>query len=270
MRVNRISARRCLVAAAAVGAVTAAGMGALSAASGQAAPAAHAASGKLTVLGAASLSLVFPKIYPSCASTGSSSCAKYTFNGSGTLETDIEQGAPADVYAAANSKDPDALYAKGLVEKPVEFATNELVMVVPPDNPAHITSVNDITKKGVKIVVCNAAQPCGDYASTVFMNLGITTAADKNIVSTETDVTQVLAEVAAGQADVGFVYITDAKSVPGKVKVILLPARAMPGTQDWIAIVKGSKSQAAAKAFVNLVLSKRGQSTLAAAGFGKP
>ena len=214
-----------------------------------------------TVFGAASLSLVFPKI---------DAQAKYTFNGSGSLETDIEQGAPADVYAAANEKDPDALYAMKLVDKPVEFATNRLVMVVPKSNPAHITSVSDITKKGVKIVVCNASQPCGDYASTIWMTLGITKAATKNVVSYENDVTQVLAEIELGQADVGFVYYTDAKSAGGKVKVIELPAKAMPGTSDWISVVTKSKKQAAAKAFVALVLSAKGQATLRAAGFGKP
>ena len=92
-----------------------------------------------TVLAAASLTKVFPKIDPS---------AKYTFGGSGALETDIEQGAPADVFAAASPKQPAALFAKGLVEKPVEFATNTLVLIVPKSNPAHITSVSDITKPG--------------------------------------------------------------------------------------------------------------------------
>jgi molybdate transport system substrate-binding protein len=214
-----------------------------------------------TVFGAASLSLVFPKLDPQ---------AKYDFNGSGSLETDIEQGAPADVYAAANEKDPDALYAMKLVSKPVEFATNRLVMIVPKSNPAHLTSVYGITRKGIKIVVCNASQPCGDYASTVWANLGITNAATKNVVSYENDVTQVLAEIELGQADVGFVYYTDALSAGGKVKIIELPAKAMPGTSDWIAVVTKSKDQAAAKAFVSLVLSAKGQATLKAAGFGKP
>jgi molybdate transport system substrate-binding protein len=260
MRVSEIGTHRRITAAALAGAIALAALVATSAAPVRAAAVAHPASSELTVLGAASLSLVLPKI----------ASEKYTFGGSGGLETDIEQGAPADVYAAANAKDPDALYAKGLVYKPVEFATNLLVMIVPEDNPAHITSVNDITKKGVKIVVCNVNQPCGDYASTVFANLGITTAADKNIVSEETDVTQVLAEIASGQGDVGFVYITDALTAPGKVKVIKLPAKAMPGTQDWIAVVKATKQLAAANAYVKLVLSSKGQSTLKAAGFGAP
>ena len=92
-----------------------------------------------TVLAAASLTKVFPQIDPG---------AKYTFAGSDALEVQIEQGAPADVFAAASPKQPAALYAKGLVSKPVEFATNMLVLIVPKSNPAHITSVTDITKPG--------------------------------------------------------------------------------------------------------------------------
>lgn len=259
MRVSGIGTRRRVAAATLVGAIGVAALVATSAPAGQAA-AARPASSALTVLGAASLSTVLPTI----------ATEKYTFAGSGGLETDIEQGAPADVYAAANPKDADALHAKGLVYKPVEFATNTLVMIVPQDNPAHITTVGDITRKGVKIVVCNVNEPCGDYASTVFANLGITKAADRNIVSQETDVTQVLAEIAAGQGDVGFVYITDALTAKGKVRYITLPAKAMPGTQDWIAVVKATKQKAAANAFVKLVLSAKGQAILKAAGFGAP
>ena len=220
-----------------------------------------AAASPPTVLAAASLTKVFPQIDPN---------AKYTFGGSGALETDIEQGAPADVFAAASPKQPAQLFAKGLVDKPVEFATNTLVMIVPAANPAHINSVSDITKPGIKLVICNASVPCGDYARTAFKNLGITSAAMKNVVSQTTDVTQTLADVALGQADAGFVYITDAKAAAGKVKVIRLPAKAKPGAKDFIAVVKSGKNQAAAKAFVAEVLSSAGQAKLSADGFGKP
>jgi molybdate transport system substrate-binding protein len=213
------------------------------------------------VLAAASLTKVLPEIDPS---------AKYTFGGSGALETDIEQGAPADVFAAASPKQPAQLYAKGLVGKPVEFATNTLVLIVPRTNPAHITSVADITKPGVKLVICNATVPCGDYARTAFTNLGITTAAMKNVVSQTTDVTQTVADVALGQADAGFVYITDAKAANGRVAVVRLPSQAQPETQDFITVIKAGAHQAAAKALVASVLSASGQAKLKAAGFGKP
>ncbi|HEY5319201.1 MAG TPA: molybdate ABC transporter substrate-binding protein [Solirubrobacteraceae bacterium] len=213
------------------------------------------------VLAAASLTNVMPMIDAN---------AKYTFGGSGALATDVEQGAPADVYAAASPKDPAVLLAKGLIDKPVPFATNTLVMIVPKSNPAHITSVNDITKKGVKIIICNVTVPCGDYARTAFTNLGITTPAMKNVVSQATDVTQVVADVASGAADVGFVYITDADSAKGKVDVVRLPAKAKPGTVDEIAVVKKAPVPSAATAFVASVLAAKGQATLKAAGFGPP
>jgi molybdate transport system substrate-binding protein len=224
-------------------------------------PSSSAASAVPTVFAAASLTKVFPKLEPA---------AKYTFGGSGALQTQIEQGAPADVYAAASPKQPAALYAKGMVQRPVEFATNTLVLIVPKSNPAHITSVADITKPGVKLVICNASVPCGDYARKAFANLGITSPAMKNVVSQTTDVTQTVAQVALGQADAGFVYITDAKAAGGKVTVVPLPAKAKPSAQDFIAVVKGGHNQAAAQAFVRKVLSPAGQAKLHAAGFGKP
>jgi molybdate transport system substrate-binding protein len=214
-----------------------------------------------TVLAAASLSNVFPKI---------ESNAQFTFGGSGALAMDIEQGEPANVYAAASSKDPAALFARGLIDKPIEFATNRLVLIVPKSNPAHITSVSDITRPGVKLVICNASVPCGDYARTAFANLGITSAAMKNVVSQTTDVTQTVADVALGQADAGFVYITDAVAAKGKVSVVELPAKAKPRTEDFVAVVKGGKDQSAAEAFVDAVMSPAGQAKLRAAGFGKP
>ena len=214
-----------------------------------------------TVFAAASLTKVFPMI---------DSNAKYTFGGSDSLQMQIQQGAPADVFAAASPKQPAALYAKKLVDKPVEFATNRLVLIVPKSNPAHITSVNDITKPGVKLVICQAAVPCGDYARKAFENLGITEQAMKNVVSQTTEVTQTVAQVATGQADAGFVYITDAKAAAGKVRVIELPAKAKPHTTDFITVVKAGKNQSAAQAFVKKVLSPQGQATLQAAGFGKP
>ena len=249
----RTTVTTAAVAVAALGGATLAALGGTAVAAGS-------TSAKPTVLAAASLTDIFPKIYPD---------ASFTFGGSGALETDIEQGAPADVFASASPTQADQLYAKHLVDRPVEFATNLLVLIVPRRNPAHIRSVNDITRPGVKLVICNATVPCGDYARDVFTDLGITKAAMRNVVSQATDVTQVVAQVSLGQADAGFVYITDARTAAGKVKVIDLPAKAKPHTQDWIAVVRAGKHQAAAKAFVNAVLSSAGQAKLRAAGFGR-
>ncbi len=265
--------RRAWAAAVAIGATVAlalAGCGSSSSStthaagagsSGGSSTASSTPGGGPTVLAAASLTKVFPEISPN---------AKYTFGGSGALETDIEQGAPADVFAAASPKQPAALLAKGLVEKPVEFATNTLVLIVPKDNQARIKSVSDITRPGVKLVICDASVPCGDYARNVFKNLGITSAAMKNVVSKTTDVTQTVAQVALGQADAGFVYVTDAQAAGAKVTAIHLPAQAKPRAKDYIAVVKAAPHPAAAKAFVAQVLSPAGQAKLRAAGFGAP
>jgi molybdate transport system substrate-binding protein len=207
------------------------------------------------------LSKVFPSI---------DGRARFTFGGSGALETDVEQGAPADVYASASPKQTSELYAKGLVEKPVEFATNRLVLIVPAADPAHIASVSDITRPGVKLVICDATVPCGDYARKAFANLGITAAAMKNVVSQTTDVSQTVAEVAVGQADAGFVYVTDAKAAGRKVRTVALPAKAKPKAKDYIAVVTAAPHRAAANAFVAAVLGPAGQAKLRAAGFGTP
>ena len=205
-------------------------------------PASNASGDRPTVLAAASLTKVFPQIDPN---------AKYTFGGSGALETDIEQGAPADVFAAASPKQPAALLAKGLVDKPVQFATNTLVLIVPRDNPAHITSVSDITKPSVKLVICDATVPCGDYARNAFKNLGITTAAMKNVVSQTTDVTQTVAEVApwAGRRRIRLHHRRRRGQRQGGPNQACppRPSRARRTTSPWSS---RRKNPAAAKAFV--------------------
>ena len=230
-------------------------------ASGSEASGSDRAGTQLEMFAAASLKTVLPQLEPG---------AKYTFGGSGALATQIEQGAPADVFAAASAKQPAALFQKGLVERPVRFATNTLVLIVPRSNPGHIASVQDVTRPGVKLVICNATVPCGDYARTAFKNLGITQAALRNVASQSTDVSQTVAQVAAGQADAGFVYVTDAKAAAGKVSVIRLPPQAKPRTLDAIAVVKASHQQSQARAFVTRLLSAQGQAALRAAGFGPP
>jgi molybdate transport system substrate-binding protein len=213
---------------------------------------------QLTIYAAASLTDAFPAIDRS---------ERYSFGGSNALATQIRNGAPADVFASANTRLPAQLHAKGLVEKPVSFTRNALVVVVPRSNPAGIRSVYDLTRSGVKIDVANSAVPVGGYTLQVLANLHLTRKVLPHVVSQETDVREVLAKVALGQADAGFVYSTDARSVPGKVKVIALPARAQPTVTYAMAVVTASRHQAAAKAFVRQVLSRAGQARLRRYGF---
>ena len=212
----------------------------------------------LTVYAAASLTDVFPAI---------DSSAKYSFAGSNALATQIAKGAPADVFASANTTIPAQLYAKGLVEKPVDFTRNALVIVVPRANPANIHSVYDLTKSGVKIDIANSAVPVGSYTLQILKNMNLTAKVTSNVVSQETDVREVLAKVALGQADAGFVYSTDAKTVPGKVAVIRMPAWAQPKIAYAMAVVANSPNRAAAQAYVKKVLGKAGQAQLLKFGF---
>ena len=215
-------------------------------------------SGRLTVFAAASLTDVFPRIDPR---------ARYGFAGSDVLALQIQQGAPADIFAAASPKYPEALYKQGLVQKPIQFATNTLVLVVPKSNPAQIHTVDDLTRPGVKLVVGDPSVPVGSYTRTVLANLGIAAAVLKNVVSNETDVRSVLAKVALGEADAGFVYTTDARTVKGKVATIGIRWSAQPIVQYAIAVVSSSPNKAVARAWVKRLLGKAAQAKLREAGF---
>jgi molybdate transport system substrate-binding protein len=211
----------------------------------------------LTVFAAASLTNVFPQVDGS---------ARFSFAGSHTLAAQIEQGAPADVFASANTVLPWQLYRKGVVTRPIVFARNSLVLIVPSANPARIHSVTDIRKPDVKLVIAAPAVPVGAYTLQVLQNLKLTDALN-NVVSRESDVRGVLTKVALGEADAGFVYSTDAKTVPGKVNVIKIPAWAQPKVRYAMAVVSSSTHKTAAKKFIGEVLSKAGQKKLLAAGF---
>lgn len=211
----------------------------------------------LNVYAAASLTDVFPAIDPG---------ERYSFAGSNTLAAQITQGAPADVFASANTTLPDQLYAKGLVTKPVVFTRNTLVLIVPTSNPAGIHSVYDLRRSGIKLVVAAPAVPVGGYTVQILKNMALSSVL-QNVVSRESDVREVLAKVALGEADAGFVYSTDARTVSGKVTALKLPAWAQPKVQYGIAVVASSPNRAAAQAFVTKLLGKLAQAKLIAAGF---
>jgi molybdate transport system substrate-binding protein len=215
----------------------------------------------ITVLAAASLTDVFPRIAPG---------PRYSFAGSDQLALQIRQGAPADVYAAASPKYTQLLYRDGFVQKPVVFATNKLIVLVPRSNPAHITTVYDLRREGIKLVIGDRTVPIGSYTRQILDALGITTDVTKNVVSQETDVKGIVTKVALGEVDAGFVYLTDAKPVASRTRSIALPAWAQPPIRYELAVVKASANVAAAKAFLKKVTSKHGRQLLSKAGFGLP
>ena len=214
----------------------------------------------LTVYAAASLTEVLPTI---------DSAPQYNFAGSDELATQIREGAPADVYAAASSRYPQELFDEGLVEEPVTFASNRLVLIVPKDNPAGIESIEDVTEPGTKLVVAAEGVPVGDYTRQVLEDLQLTDALD-NVVSNEDDVKGVVGKITLGEGDVGFVYATDAAVAGDDVMVIELPEGSQPPIEYQIAVVSASENQAAAEAFVQEVLGPDGQAALAATGFIVP
>jgi molybdate transport system substrate-binding protein len=211
----------------------------------------------LTVYAAASLTDAFPKIAPS---------AKYSFGGSNTLAAQIRQGAPADVFASADLALPRGLSGDHLCSKPVVFARNTIVVIVPKGNPAHVQTVYDLRRHGIKLVVANPGVPVGKYTVQVLHKMHLLSVLE-NVVSRENDVREVLAKVALGEADAGFVYSTDARTVPGKARVIKIPAWAQPNLRYGICVVRSTGHKAAAQAFVKKVLGKRGQRILRHYGF---
>jgi molybdate transport system substrate-binding protein len=215
----------------------------------------------ITVFAAASLTQVLPRIDKG---------PRYSFAGSDQLAIQIQQGAPADVFAAASPKQPELLFRNGLVRKPVVFATNKLIVLVPRANPANIRTVYDLRREGLKIVIGDGSVPIGTYTRQILDALGITAEVTRNVVSQETDVKGIVTKVALGEADAGFVYLTDAKSVASRTRSIALPAWAQPAIRYEIAVVKASPRPEAAKAFVKKLLSKRGRLLLKQAGFGLP
>jgi molybdate transport system substrate-binding protein len=224
-------------------------------------PSATGAGGSFTVFAAASLSEVFPKV---------ADTPRYSFAGSDQLALQIRQGAPADVFASASPKYAQLLYHDGLVRKPVTFATNKLVVIVPKSNPGNVHSVYDLRRSGVKVVIGDQTVPIGSYTRTLLDTLGIKDAVMRNVVSEETDVKGIVAKVALGEADAGFTYVTDARPVASRVRKFFLPAWAQPPIRYQVAMVSSSPRRVEARSFVNKLLSKRGRLLLKRAGFGLP
>jgi molybdate transport system substrate-binding protein len=217
----------------------------------------HAAKATVTVFAAASLTDAFPKIAPG---------ARFSFAGSNTLAAQIKQGAPADVFASANMTLPQQLHDAKLCSKPVVFTRNTLVLIVPSSNPAKVHSVYDLRRKGIKLVIAAPGVPVGSYTVQILKNMNLSGVL-ANVVSRENDVREVLAKVALDEADAGFVYSTDAKTVPKKVHALKLPAWAQPKVRYGICVLSASHKEATANAFVKKVIGKAGQKVLLRYGF---
>jgi molybdate transport system substrate-binding protein len=215
------------------------------------------------VYAATSLRAAFPQIDGAPA---------YNFAGSNQLQTQIENGAPADVFAAASTKEAQALFNAGRCTRPVTFATNVVVVLVPRANPARIGSVYDLDRGARKrIAVGTAGVPIGDYTRLLLTRMRLSSILTRNTVSFETNVANVTAKVALGSADAGFTYKSDATVAGKRVRRIRIPRWAQPPVRYQMCAVKrpGADTRGA-QAFIRKVTSRAGRAVLRRWDFGVP
>ena len=235
--------------------------------SGVTSPTSTAITGDVTVFAAASLKSTFTELGAQFQKDNPGTTVTFNFAGSSDLVAQLTQGAPADVFASADTKNMTKAVDAGLLTgDPVNFASNTLTIVTPPGNPKGIASFADLAKPGTQVVVCAPQVPCGSATEKVEQATGVALTP----VSEESAVTDVLGTVTSGQADAGLVYVTDAKGAGDKVTAIPFPESSGAVNTYPVAVLKGSTNPAAAQKFVDLVTGPQGQEVLAAAGFAAP
>lgn len=232
---------------------------------------------ELTVFAAASLTGAFGEI-GRLYTNQTNIVVAFNFDGSQNLRTQIENGAYADVFASANAKQMNALKQIQLMNDSsiIVFTENKLSLIVPKDNPAKISSLADLAKPGLKIVMGTKDVPVGDYALQIINRLGndsaygpdYKTKVMANIISQETTVNYVVTKVALGEADVGFAYVSDVtKDLASKVDQVDIPDEYNVIAKYPLGIVKESLYPAHSQDFINLVTSDQGKAILEKYGF---
>lgn len=235
--------------------------------SGASSPSASSITGDITVFAAASLKSTFTALGDQFKKEHPGADVTFSFAGSSDLVTQLTQGAPADVFASADTKNMTKATDAGLVTgEPVNFASNTLTIVTPPGNPKGIASFADLAKPGTQVVLCAPQVPCGSATEKVEQATGVKLVP----VSEESAVTDVLGKIISGQADAGLVYVTDASGAGDKVTTVPFPEASGAVNTYPIAVLKESKNVAAAQGFVDLVTGPEGRKILAAAGFAAP
>ena len=229
----------------------------------------------LNIFAASSLTNAFTEIGKNFESANPSVTVTFNFGGSQTLRTQIEEGAPVDVFASANAKEIDTLVTGSFIasDTPQIFLTNQLVVILPANNPAGIEKLEDLAKPGIKLVLAAEEVPVGKYSresfalmdtafGNDFMNTVLT-----NVVSNEDNVKQVVAKVQLGEADAGIVYTSDAVAAPD-LQTIEIPTELNVIAKYPIAPLVNSENAEVAQAFIDYVLSAEGQAILEKWGFG--
>lgn len=221
----------------------------------------------LRVFAAASLTDTFTELGERFEAENPGVTVEFSFDGSSTLVTQLQEGAPADVFASADTTTMDqAVDDDLLADNPVDFATNTLEIAVPPGNPADIEDLADLADPDAVVVVCAPAVPCGAASTAVERAAGI----DLAPVSEEQNVTDVLNKVASGEADAGLVYVTDIARAGGSVLGVPFAEADRAVNRYPIAALRSSIRAELARAFVDFVTGTVGRDVLADAGFGAP
>jgi molybdate transport system substrate-binding protein len=223
---------------------------------------------QLRVSAASSLQSAFTKY---AATAFPNDAIHQSFAGSDQLAAQIEQGAHADVFASANTQYPQTLYGKGLVEKPVVFARNRLVLAVPKNSGIH--SLSDVARPGLSLVIGDPQVPIGAYTRQVLNGLPTPERTEilGNVRSQEPEVSSIVGKLTEGAADAGFVYVTDVRASSGALRAISLPASLQPDVSYGIAVVSHAPNPDLARRFVQgLMPAGPGARLLLQAGFLPP
>lgn len=223
-------------------------------------------SGSLTVFAAASLQDAFDR-YGS--ELGERDPVRFSFAGSDALAAQIEQGLRPDVFASANTALPERLYREGLVQRPLVFATNRLVLAVPASEHS-ISSLADAQRPGVKLAIGEPGVPVGSYTRTL---LGRLPATERRLLmakvdDVEPDVSGIVGKLAEGAVDAGFLYVTDVSAAKGRLRAVELPDALRPQVSYAIAVVSGSRHERKARRFIDGLIAGSGRRDLEADGFG--
>ena len=222
------------------------------------------ATGTVTVLAAASLTDAFGAEAKAFEAADPGVRVQTSFAGSSTLAAQIEQGAPADVFASADTAQMDRLTSRSLVDTPQVFAHNSLQIIVRPGNPEGITSLADLAGPGVVYVTAAPDVPIGHYAAQALQKAGV----QVTPASQEADVKGIVTKVTTGEADAGIVYATDVAAAGKAAQGVAVPARDDVRATYPVAVLRDAPNAAAGRAFVDFLLSAQGQRILASYGFG--
>jgi molybdate transport system substrate-binding protein len=222
--------------------------------------------GGITVFAAASLTDAFDEVAAAFEETNPAVGVELNYGPSSGLREQILAGAPADVFAPADTSNMDQVVEGGAAGSPEDFVTNLLQIAVPAGNPGGVDGLDDFADADLLIGLCAETVPCGDLGRAALAEAGVTPEVDTN----EADVRALLTKIESGDLDAGIVYVTDVLAAGGAVEGVDIPARDNVTATYPIATLTDAGNPEVARAFVEFVLSGDGRAILASHGFGRP